>query len=92
LGTIDPIYFNLKLKLINLLSKKEQYIFESPHSGVENISEIIFGDVDDDSNPDFIYELSGECCIYRMAFLSGVKKYDQMFDYVGMMKVECIYP
>ena len=91
-GTIYPKYFNLKLKLVNKNLNSEQLLFKVPDNDGSsyNISEIIIGDIDNDSYPDIIYKICNEVCIRRVIFLSGRKESNQLLKYIGQTEVGCV--
>ena len=91
-GTIYPTYFNVALKLRNKNSGTEQALFKYPHSNYYNISEIILGDIDNDSQPDIIYKVCDEICIRRVVFLSRKKESNQLMKYIGQTKISCWDP
>ncbi len=91
-GTIYPTYFNVELKLVDKNSGIEQVLFKYPHSNYYNISEIILGDIDNDSQPDIIYKICDEICIRRVVFLSSKKESNQLMKYIGQTKISCWDP
>ncbi len=91
-GTIYPEYFNIRLKIVNKSFNVEQLLFNVPdNNGTSyDISEILIGDIDNDSYPDIIYKICNEVCIRRIIFLSGNKESKQLLKYIGQTEVSCV--
>lgn len=91
-STINPKYFNIRLKLVNNNLNAEQLLFKVPDNDGSsyNISEIIIGDIDNDSFPDIIYKICNDVCIRRIIFLSGKKESNQLLKYIGETEVSCV--
>ena len=91
-GTIYPTYYNIKLKLTNKTSNTEQVIFSNPYSNFYNISEIAFGDIDNDSKVDIICKINDETCIRRIVFLSSKAAPQKLLKYIGNTEISCWTP
>lgn len=92
LGTIYPTYYNLELKMVDKNSGTEQNLYRNSHSASYNISEIILGDIDNDSKPDIIYKVCDEMCIRRIIFLSSKRESNQLMKYIGQTEIHCWDP
>ena len=90
--SVYPTFFNVLLKLVNKNTGVEQTLFKYPHRGSYNISEIIIGDIDNDSQPDVIYKICDEICIRRAVFISSKKESNSLLKFMGQMEIDCWDP
>lgn len=92
IGTIQPVFFNVSLKLINLGTNEEQIIYKNPNSINSNLSEIKVGNIDDDNMPDILLSISNEASGISLVYLSNSRTSEPLLKYIGYTEVYCIDP
>lgn len=92
MGTINPTFYNIALKIKDISSNKEQILWQIPYEQRYQLSDIEIGDINNDNKQDIAITIFDEWCIKRILYLSNPSSSKNLFSYVGTMMINCNYP